>query len=143
MTNAKEEGVLSPMNGDKPLDARPLSKEEVRKQQEAKRKYEAEMKRQEREEALRFADYKKRLKESVEVKRLQVEELELNVKFYKVSKEYEQISKLIEEEEALRKAEALKMKEDIEKKSKQKLEKVKVGKPRTDEEIEKNQELLK
>lgn len=88
-----------------------------------------EIKRARKQAAMELADYKKRIKESVELKRLQVEELELNVRFYYASKEYEQVEQKIMEEEAKRKAEK-------QQKAKSKIEIPHVGEARTEEEIE-------
>lgn len=55
------------------------------------------------QDAKAFADYKKRLKENVEVKRLQAEELELNVRFYEAKEAWIEMQgriSQIEEKEA-------------------------------------------
>lgn len=62
-----------------------------------------------------LAAYKKRLRESVELKRLQVEELELNVKYFEVNKEWKEMQPEIEEFEAQERAERQKQQEDYQK----------------------------
>lgn len=74
-----------------------------------------QVRRMRKEAAMELADYKKRLRESVELKRLQVEELELNIRFYQVSREHEKVEALIREEEARKKAEAQKVMEEAKK----------------------------
>jgi len=100
-----------------------------------------EIKRMRKQAAVDLADYKRRLRDSVELKRLQVEELELNIRFYHVRQEYKKVEVLIHEEEAKEKAEMQKFKEEQEKK-KAKLQVVKAGKPRTTDEIVKAKEEL-
>ncbi len=87
-------------------------------------------------EAAQLAEYKRRVRESVELKRLQVEELELNIRYYHVRQEHKKIEVLIQEEEAKEQAEMQKARAAAERKA-NKLEVVKTGKPRTEEEIEK------
>lgn len=92
------------------------------------------LKRMRKDTAIQLADYKKRLKESVELKRLQVEELELNIKFYHVSKEYQSIELLMMEEQA---KEAAERQEKMRKQQPaSKLDIHFVGEARTEEEIE-------
>jgi hypothetical protein len=86
-----------------------------------------QIKRMRKAEAMDFAEYKRRLRDSVELKKLQVEELELNVKYYHVRKEYDRVEKLVADEEAVKKAEAMRMREEIELK-------VKAEKPQTPKE---------
>lgn len=90
-------------------------------------------------EAQNLAEYKRRVRESVELKRLQVEELELNIRYFNVRQEHKKIEALIHEEEAKEQAEMQKAKAAAERKA-SKLEVVKTGKPRTEEEIEKAKE---
>ena len=98
-----------------------------------------EIRRMRKQAALDLAEYKKRLRESVEMKRLQVEELELNIKYYHVRQKHKKVQLLIQEEEAKERAEMQKAKQVAEKRA-AKLEVVKTGKPRTEEEIEKAKE---
>ena len=90
----KEEGVV---------------KEAVKEPTEAeKRKLQHEQEKQERAMRKRAADelvdYKKRIRSSNEVKRLQVEELELNIAYYKNKKEWMDLAPAMEELEAKEKA---------------------------------------
>lgn len=86
-----------------------------------------QIKKMRKAEAMDFAEYKRRLRDSVELKKLQVEELELNVKYFHVRKEYDRVEKLVADEEAVKKAEAMRMREEIELK-------VKAEKPQTPKE---------
>lgn len=93
-----------------------MNPEEEKKPKAPAKEYSPEqVKRMRKEAAMELADYKKRLRESVELKELQVRELELNIKFYHVSKEHEKIEELIRQEEAKRKAEAQKVMEESKK----------------------------
>lgn len=83
--------------------------------------------------AMELAEYRKRLRESVELKELQTRELELNIKYYHLRQEHKKIQVLIQEEEAKEIAEAQARQEAA---KKPKLEVVKTGKPRTEQEIE-------
>jgi len=65
--------------------------------------------------ALDLAAYKKRLRESVELKRLQVEELELNIHYFEVNKAWEDLQPEVEAYEAQKKAEHQKQQEEYEK----------------------------
>lgn len=111
------------------------------------------------QEARALSEYKKNLRENVEVKRLQVEELELNVRFYHAKKawieiqdeipkieeaeaqmiakakkeEYERqqkIKQMVKEAEEKEKADKEKEKPKAEKKEKPKITPVKQGQPR-------------
>jgi hypothetical protein len=62
-----------------------------------------------------LAAYKKRLTESVHLKRLQVEELELNVRYFEVNKEWKGMQPEIEEFEATERAERQKQQEEYQK----------------------------
>jgi hypothetical protein len=105
----------------------------------------------EREQALarkqaaqQLADYKKRLKEGIELKRMQVEELELNIKYFNVRKEWRDLQPAIQEMEAKDQAEIQEMREKMSKggteqlssedkkklKGDDKIEIAKVGEPR-------------
>ena len=119
-----------------------MSEEEVKKGEESKQgrvPTQEEIKRMRKQAALDLAEYKRRVRESVELKRLQVEELELNIRYYHVRQEHKKIEVLIQEEEAKEHAEMQKARVAAEKKT-AKLEVVKTGKPRTEEEIEKAKE---
>jgi hypothetical protein len=108
--NPKEEGKTVEMKPNKePAKApvKPLTTEQV--------------KRMRKEAAMELADYKRRLRESVELKKLQVEELELNIRYYHVSKEHEKIEALIQEEQAKKKAEAQKVMEEAKKQNESKI----------------------
>lgn len=112
--------------------------EETQNQDEGRIPTKEEYKRMQKEAAMQLADYKRRIRESVELKRLQVEELELNIKYYHVRQEHKKIQLLIQEEEARERAEMMQKRAMDEKKAK--LEVVKTGKPRTEEEIAKAKE---
>jgi len=99
-----------------------------------------EIKRMRKQAAMDLADYKKRLRESVELKRLQVEEIELNIRFYHVRQEHKKVAVLIQEEEAKEQAEMEKAKKENELKKAKKIEVVKVGKARTEDEIKQAKE---
>lgn len=72
------------------------------KAQEAERaRMEKEMRKR---AAMDLADYKKRLRENNELKRLQVEELELNISFYENKKKWMDLAPAMEELEAREKA---------------------------------------
>lgn len=95
-----------------------------------------EIKRMRKQAAVELAEYKKRLRESVELKRLQVEELELNIKFFELRGKHRQVEAAMAEEEAMEKAQMQKMQEEAKSKTKPKIEIPHVGSARTDEEIE-------
>lgn len=98
-----------------------------------------EFKRMRKQAAMDLAEYKRRLRESVELKRLQTEELELNIKFYHLRQEYKKVEGLMHQEEALERADRQQAEENIknqEKKMKARVQPVPTGKPRTKEEIE-------
>ena len=92
-------------------------------------------------QAMELAEYKRRLKDSVELKRLQVEEVELNLRYFEAKKAWkianEEIMKLEAEEQAEeQRLEELRKKEMEEKlPAKPKIIGVEKGKPRTEEEI--------
>lgn len=91
-----------------------------------------QLKRMAKEQSMQFANYKKRLRESVEIKELQVKEIELNIAYYEATKAYAVIENILMEEEARNQAQIQKEKDDA---NKPKLEIVKTGVPRTEEEI--------
>mgnify|MGYP000924530433 CR=1 FL=1 len=93
MEEKKEEGKTVAMTS--PEERKPLSQQEMKMLQ--------------KKAAMDLADYKKRLRDSVDLKRLQVEEVKLNIEYYHASKEYEKITKLMQQEEEQRKAEAEKV----------------------------------
>ena len=101
----------------------------------------AQIKEFRKEQAMQLANYKKRLRESVEMKELQVREIELNIKYYNVSKEYAKIEEILQEEEAKKQAQIQKEKEEANKAPKSKLEVVRTGVGRTDAEIEEGKKL--
>jgi len=105
---------------------------------------EAAMKRYKKEEAVRLSAYKKGLKENVELKRLQVEELELNIRYYDAKVKWRDMIPKVEELDAQEQAEAQKahkerealiatQREEAEKAAAEKVPEIvipKVGKPR-------------
>lgn len=101
----EEEGKVINMTGSEPNlqepPKKPLSQNDIARMR--------------KEAAMELANYKKRIRESVELKELQVRELQLNIEYYHVSKEYEKINELVQKEEAMRKAEAQKVIEESEK----------------------------
>jgi hypothetical protein len=103
-----------------------------KKKEEEDRKREKEF---QKRAAMELASYKKRLKEGVELKRLQVEELELNIKYYEAKKAWLDLQPKVDELDAREQALAQKAHEDMEKaRAKKKKEgdllTVKHGKPR-------------
>jgi len=66
---------------------------------------EAAMKRHQKAEAMRLADYKKGLQKNVELKRLQVEELELNIRMYNAKVKWRAMRSDVEELDAKEQAE--------------------------------------
>jgi len=62
-------------------------------------------------QASQLADYKKRLREAVEMKKMQFEELDYNIKYYKAKLEYKELAPKIAELEALEQAEIAEMNE--------------------------------
>lgn len=108
-----------------------MNGEDVKKEGEVQAKTERiptqeELKRMRKQAAFEMAEYKRRLKESVELKRLQVDEIELNIRYYHARQEHKRIQKAIEEEEARELAEEQKLKEEQEKKDNQKIIKLKL-----------------
>lgn len=105
---------------------------------------EAAMKQYKKQEAVRLSAYKKGLRENVELKRLQVEELELNIRYYDAKVKWRGMIPKVEELEALEQAEAMKVRkerdaliaaqrEEAEKAAAEKVPEIvipKVGKPR-------------
>lgn len=75
---------------------------------------EAAMKRYKKDEAMRLANYKKGLRENVDLKRLQVEELELNIRYYDAKVKWREMIPKVEELEAIEQAEAMKMRKERE-----------------------------
>lgn len=75
---------------------------------------EAAMKRYKKEEAVRLSAYKKGLRENVELKRLQVEELELNIRYYDAKVKWRDMIPKVEELEAIEQAEAMKVRKERE-----------------------------
>ena len=84
----------------------PMTQAEQLRQQKARQK----------QAAVDLADYKKRIRASNEVKELQVQELELGIRFYKAKVEFRELAPKMEELDALEQAEA---KEEQEKRKKQ------------------------
>lgn len=119
-------------------EVKETAQEETQNQNEGRIPTKEEYKRMQKEAAMQLADYKRRLRESVEMKRLQVEELELNIRYHHVRQEHKKLQVLIQEEEARERAELMQKQATEEKK--RKLEVVKTGKPRTEEEIAKAKE---
>ena len=62
-------------------------------------------------QAMELAEYKKRLRENVELKRLQVDELQLNIDYYKVKMEWRKLQPGIEALEEMELAEAQEMRQ--------------------------------
>lgn len=93
-----------------------------------------EVKRRAKQAAIELADYKRRLRESVELKRLQVEEIELNIRYHEAREQYKTIMDIVakeEEEEARLEAEQAEKN-----KAAQNIEIAHHGQRRTEEEIE-------
>ena len=113
--NPKEKGKVVEMKPNveaiaeepKKAPVKPLTAEQVKKMR--------------KEAAMELSDYKKRLRESVEIKRLQIEELKLNIEYYHVSKEHEKVEALIQEEQAKKQAEAQKVMEEAKKQNEKKI----------------------
>lgn len=82
-------------------------------------------KRMQREAASQLSAYKKRLKESVDLKQLQVEEIELNIRYYNAKKMWLDLQPEVEKLEAREKAEIAKTQAELEKQMKENEEKVK------------------
>ena len=76
---------------------------------------EAQKKQMRKQQAAEFSEYKKRLRENVEMKRLQNEELVLNIQMYKNRKEFRDLQPKIQELEALEQADLLKAQEEYRK----------------------------
>lgn len=74
-------------------------------------------------------DYKKRLKASVELKRLQTEELELNIKYFELAKAWDDMQKDVQEYEAQKLAQEQQTRAEMEKKQSNIIT-PKIGKPR-------------
>ena len=81
--------------------------------------------------------YKKRLTESVGIKKLQVEEIELNIAYFEAKKAWKELQPEIEKLEALEQAEIQKQQEEMKEAEKSKIQPVKQGKPRKKVEITK------
>lgn len=97
----------------------------------------ARQKQIQKEAAVQLANYKKRLEEGVKLKRLQVEELELNIKYFEAKVAWKALQPEIEELEAQEQAEMKKLEESqrqsMKLKSKPDITTVKTGKPRKSE----------
>ncbi len=108
-----------------------MTPEEQKQQREEKQRKLAEQK--------QYSDYKKRLRDNVEIKRLQVEELELNTRFYMAKEAWLEMQKRIPEIEA---KEAKHIAEEEEKAKKQREEMIKAmeeKKKAAEKEAKKNQ----
>lgn len=65
----------------------------------------AAMKKYQKQQAVQLSAYKKQLRENNELKKLQVEEIELNIRYYQARKNWKGMFKEVEEFEAQEKAE--------------------------------------
>lgn len=65
----------------------------------------AAMKRYKKEQAVRMSAYKKDLRDNNEMKKLQVEEIELNIRYYEARKKWKEMYPEVQEFEALEQAE--------------------------------------
>jgi len=84
-------------------------------------------KRMQKEASMQLSAYKKRLKESVELKQLQVEELELNIRYYNAKKMWLDLQPKVEELDARERAEIAKSEEEMRKMLEKTEEKAKEG----------------
>ena len=73
------------------------SKAEIKMEETARQRDESLRRKQ---AAAQLADYKKRIREGNELKKLQVEELELNIRFYESKKQWMELAPKMEELEA-------------------------------------------
>ena len=86
---ATEEGKKEVVKEEAPIFTKAQHQEQLRQQQEQRKQMERE-----------FADYKKRLTKGNELKRLQVDEIVLNIQYHKAKKEYMELAPEIEKLEA-------------------------------------------
>ena len=116
---------------------------EVEVEQAQPKLSDAQIKQYKKQQAMQLSNYKRELASNVEIKRLQVEELELNVKYYHAKMAWRELQSKVEELEAKEKAEIAEMREkrqkemeelrkekEAEKKPEKKIEVVTQGKPR-------------
>jgi hypothetical protein len=110
----------------------------------AKQKHDqlVQQKAMEKNAALELAAYKKRLRESVELKRLQVEELELNIAYFAANKEWKKLQPEVEAIEAEERAKMQKEREEYEAMIK-KADKAKGGSMPTPEKMKKEEKAEK
>jgi len=96
----KEEGKVKETSND--VAAEILQQEPVNEAEQIKAKQEMirRQKQQEKDAAVQLTNYKKRLRESILLKREQVEEFELNIKYFKVQKEWIELQPEIQKYEA-------------------------------------------
>lgn len=107
-------------------EATPKTEKQIKQEQQEAAKRAALL---QKHVAQELADYKRRLRESVEMKRLQVEELKLNLEYFHYRKELQSVEKEMSEMEAKEKAQ-LKAEEES-----KKVIPIKRGKPKNDAEI--------
>ena len=96
-----------------------------------------EVRRRAKQAANELANYKRRLRESVDLKRLQVEEIELNIRYHNAREEYKDILEIVAKEEAAEQEATAKENKALD------IEIAHKGKRRSAEEIEQAKELLK
>lgn len=122
-----------------------VSAAELKKQKEQENAYKRQQQLMAKEEARQLAEYKRSLADSISLKRLQVEELELIVKYHDLRKKHAVIEEEVAQDQAKRKAEQLQREKEREPQptdeaSDAKVIPIKHGKPRSDEEIKESLE---
>jgi len=117
MKKQEEEGKDPVVKEEAPIFTKAQHQEQLRKQAQQRKQMETEL-----------ADYKKRLMKGNELKRLQVEEVQLNIDYFKAKREYMELGPEIEKHEAKEAkilAEEQKKQDDAMKELKEKMEKQK------------------
>jgi hypothetical protein len=124
----KEEGKDSAVEAKAPIFTKAQHQEQMRKQAAQRKQMETEL-----------ADYKKRLMKGNEMKRMQVEEIRLNIDYFKAKREYMELGPEIEKLEAKEQAQIAedqakhkKLMEEQEKKMKKEKEKQEKEKKKSD-----------